>query len=214
MKRILTIVTILALLCGCSASESEADTLAQERAALAEEYEALDENSLFYAGTQETLEKLLEHGTGVIFLSFPECLWCQGYIGQLNDVLSEAGIEKAMYYNILKDRQEMNDWYRSIASYIEEQDETILGWTNEGDPMLYVPLVLFVENGQIIGWDNETSMEVTSDTNTPETYWTEEKKTALHDKLYALAAEVAKAQSVNDSTGCDEACSFTPSSSN
>ena len=46
-----------------------------------------------------SIVKILEHGTGVVYLGFPECPWCQAYVPMLNEVADIEGLEKIYYFN-------------------------------------------------------------------------------------------------------------------
>ena len=45
--------------------------------------------------------KIMKNGTGVVYLGFPECPWCQSYVKMLNEVAKDVGIEKIYYYNVV-----------------------------------------------------------------------------------------------------------------
>ena len=37
-------------------------------------------NNVFVYRSLDEINKILENGTGVVYLGFPECPWCKGYI--------------------------------------------------------------------------------------------------------------------------------------
>ena len=92
-----------------SASETSASAATEEN--VAAQYTALPEDNVFYEADQDSLLKMLQHGTGIIMIGFPECPWCQTYAVMLNDVAVSAGT-RVMYYNILEDRQSQNEFYQ------------------------------------------------------------------------------------------------------
>ena len=66
----------------------------------------------------------------------------------------------------------------------------------EGNRKIYVPAVIYVKNGEIVGHDNESSM-VSGDVDE---YWTEEKVSALKERT----REFMKASNPNICTdGCN-----------
>lgn len=44
-----------------------------------------DDNVFIYKSTEEIIN-ILEHGTGIVYLGFPECPWCQAYVKFLDEV--------------------------------------------------------------------------------------------------------------------------------
>ena len=144
----------------------------------AKEYTEVSEDNVFVYRSSEEVIKLLEHGTGVVYLGFPECPWCQTYVKYLNDVAKEVGIDKIYYYNILEDRTNNTEVYQKIVSLLGD----ILEYDDEGNPRVYVPNVSFHINGEIIGSDCETAKD-TKGLETPQEYWTEEEVQELKNKL-------------------------------
>ncbi|MCH4207288.1 MAG: thioredoxin family protein [Solobacterium sp.] len=189
-----------------TASASE-ETLSDAQQ-MAQDYTGLDEDNVFYIGDHDSLTKMLAHGTGIVLLGFPECPWCQAYVPQLNDAVKSAGTQ-VMYYNIHVDKTEDTAFYQQVAETINAWDDSIIQYDNDGNMRIYMPLVLFVSNGELIGYDNETCME-DSDVISPEDYWTADKKAALSEKLTGLATQIADLQAANDSSGCDTGCAYTP----
>ena len=128
-----------------------------------------NDNVFKYKSIDETV-KILEGGTGVVYLGFPECPWCQRYVVYLNEVAKESGVENIYYTNILQDRKDNTEGYQKLVSIL---DGYLLN-DNEGNPRIFVPDISIVVNGEIVGHDNETSV-VTEEDGTPEEYWTEKR---------------------------------------
>lgn len=143
-----------------------------------------DENVFVYSDINEIIE-LLDDGTGVIYLGFPECQWCQAYVPMLNEVAKEKGIEEIHYFNIREDRKENTKGYQEI---VDELDD-ILDLDEEKNPRVYVPYIVVVEDGEVVGYDNETAL-ISDSSVTPESYWTTEKKDALEEKLMNMLAKL------------------------
>ena len=210
MKKLLVCVcSVLLLVSGCtkkpasSAPVSSAEVTTEKN--LSDEYTGLEKDNAFYYLDKENVQTFIEHGTGVLFLGFPECQWCQAYVPQLNEVLQENDM-KAAYYNIYTDKKEDRDFYDKIASLLKDQNgKEFFSYDNDGKQVIYMPLVLFIENGKIVAYDNETSTEDAS-VITPDKYWTDAKMADLHDRLSSYAAENKAAQAENDSKGCDSGC--------
>jgi len=142
------------------------------------EYTEVDENNVFKYAKMEEILNVLEKGTGVVYLGFPECGWCQAYVKYLNEVAKENEFGTIFYYNIKEDRANNTENYKKIVSLLNEN----LMNDDEGNKRIFVPNVTFVKNGQIIANDNETSV-VTEEDGTPLDYWTDEKVQNLKTKL-------------------------------
>jgi len=172
---LLLIITIPILIYEKFENENDKMTDAEK---FKKEYPGVTENNIFvYSNTTEIIN-ILKNGTGVIFLGFPDCKWCQTYAPMLNNIASEAGIEKIYYLNILNDRKNETKDYQTITKLL---DENML-CDDEGNKKIYTPDVTIVKNGKIIGHDNESSV-ITECGITPQDYWTNEKKEALKTKL-------------------------------
>lgn len=206
-KLIVMLLSGVLFFAGCTTASSTSSTTSTKVETLSEQYKELPEDNQFYTMEKDSVKTFLEHGTGVLLLSFPGCPWCQAYINQLNDVLV-ANKLKAAYYNIRVDKDDDRTFYDEVSELIQNLNETgedIIQYDNDGKPVIYMPLVLFVENGKIVAFDNETSM-ISSDEVTPEEYWSEDKKKALNEKLNTASASVKELQDANDAKGCDTGC--------
>lgn len=169
---ILVLTLLVGLICDLSKRRlSDAEVFSSE-------YTQVDaENVFVYASGKEAIE-ILEEGTGVVFLGFPSCPWCQAYAPMLNDLAKEYGIEKIYYHNTYDDWQNDTDEYKKLTELLSDY----LQYDNVGNRHLYVPDVAFVIDGEIVGNDWETSKD-TLDAETPEDYWTEERVSAWKERV-------------------------------
>ena len=191
-KKIMIIlpILVLCLLIGCQKQEQETDSQK-----FAKEYSTVTEDNYFVYRNAEEIIKILEHGTGVVYLGFPECPWCQAYVPMLNEVSDVEGLEKIYYYNILEDRKNNTETYKKIVDLTKEY----LQYDEEGNKRIYVPAVVVVSEGKIIGFDDETSYD-TKGHNLPEDYWTDEEKSDLKKNLTKMISEVVD----NKCTDCNK----------
>ncbi|MBQ2872506.1 MAG: thioredoxin family protein [Bacilli bacterium] len=191
-KKLMLIISIIfiCLLAGCTKETEETD--AQK---FAKEYSTLTEDNYFVYRKNEEIVKILEHGTGVIYLGFPECPWCQAYVPMLNEVADIEGLEKIYYYNILEDRKNNTETYQKIVNITKEY----LQYDEEGNKRIYVPAVIVVSDGEIIGFDDETSYD-TKGYDSPEDYWKEEEQSELKKRLTKMISEIID----NKCTDCNK----------
>ena len=85
-----------------------------------QEYTEVEEDNLYVYRSYDEIINILENGTGVILLGFPECPWCQRYAKYLNEVAKELDFDKIYYYNILEDRKNNTEEYQKIVSLISD----------------------------------------------------------------------------------------------
>jgi len=143
----------------------------------AKEYDFTVNNVFVYRSLDE-INKILENGTGVVYLGFPECPWCKGYIPYLNEVAINEHLDKIYYFNILNDRKNNTSGYKKTVQLLNDY----LKYDNEGNKRIYVPAVIAVNNGKIVGFDDESSLD-TKGYETPEEYWKNEDLDGLKKRL-------------------------------
>ena len=144
----------------------------------ADEYtELTDDNVFVYASADEIIDTL-ENGNGVVYLGFPECQWCQRYVVYLNDVAKKNNVDKILYYNIREDRNDNSENYLKIVDLLKDylQDD------EDGNPRIYVPAIIFMNDGKIVGFDDETSLDTKGCSNADE-YWTKDEIKDLKERL-------------------------------
>ncbi len=144
----------------------------------AKEYKILDEENIFKYSNSNEIIKILESKTGIIFLGYPECEWCQAYASILNEAAKEENINQIYYFNIKEDRNKNTKNYEKIISLLKDY----LLYDDEEKIRLYVPDVTIVKNGNIIGHNNEGAL-ITKQDGTPNEYWTQERKENLKTTL-------------------------------
>lgn len=150
----------------------------------ANEYTEVGKNNVFVYRNADEIIKILEGGTGIVYIGFPECPWCQSYVPMLNEVAKEEGVEKIYYFNIRDDRQKNTKEYQKIVKLVK----SYLMKDDEGNERIFVPDVYAVKNGIILSHNNETSV-IDSDI-TPSEYWTDNKKIELKQTFKNMIDEV------------------------
>lgn len=188
-KKILLILLIVAYLLIKGVAYAMRETKRKEKnltsdsTKFAEEYKMTDKNgknidNAFTYRSMNQIIKILENGTGIVYLGFPECPWCQQYVYYLNEVAKSKGLEKVYYRNILNDRKNNTSEYQKVVSLLNDY----LQYDEEGNKRLYVPAVIAVKDGKIVGFDDETAWD-TKGYKTPADYWKNEDLGALKKKL-------------------------------
>ena len=144
----------------------------------AEEYTSVPNDNVFVYSSVDEVIDILENGTGVVYLGFPECQWCDAYVVYLNEVAKERNISEIHYYNIREDRTNNTEEYQKIVSILEEY----LTDDENGNLRIYVPAVIFMNNGTIVGFDDETSYD-TGGFSSPSKYWSDQEVSDLKSRL-------------------------------
>ena len=154
------------------------------------EYTNVSDDNPFVYRSVDKIINILEKGTGVVYLGFPECPWCQAYVPYVEEVAKKVGIDKVYYFNIKEDRKNNTEEYQKIVKILD----VYLPNDDEGNKRIYVP----ARNGKIIEFDDETSKD-TKGYKTPEEYWKNENLDALKTKLEKSFNEIK-------STVCKSGC--------
>lgn len=150
----------------------------------AEEYTSVTKDNVFVYRSAEEIINILEHGTGVVYLGFPECPWCTAYVPYLNEVAKANDVDKVYYYNILNDRKDNTDNYKKMIDILKDY----LKFDEEGNKRIYAPSVIAVKDGEILDFDDETAWD-TKGYKTPEEYWKNEDLEGLKEKLAKMFEE-------------------------
>lgn len=158
------------------------------------EYTNVTSDNPFVYRSVDQIINILEKGTGVVYLGFPECPWCQAYVPYVEEVAKKVGIDKVYYFNIKEDRKNNTEEYQKIVKILD----VYLPNDDEGNKRIYVPAIIVVRNGKIVEFDDETSKD-TKGYKTPEEYWKNENLDALKTKLEKSFNEIK-------STVCKSGC--------
>ena len=135
------------------------------------------QNNLFkYKKNSEILETL-NTGSALIFMGFPENTWTSYYADLLNEVALKENIKEIYFYNFYNDRRNDNYYYENIVNYLASYI-TIL---DDDTKNLYSPTFLIVKDGQVLYFDNETS--IMNGESTIKDYWTNEKRNLKSEEL-------------------------------
>lgn len=169
------IAAIVAVICIVFPKKETVETDAQK---FAKEYTSVTEDNVFTYRSAEQIIDILNNGTGVVYLGFPSCPWCQAYVPYLNDVAKDLGLEKVYYFNIQEDRKNNTENYLKMIEPIKDY----LQYDEEGQHRIYAPTVIAVNKGQIVGFDDETSWD-TKGFEKPSDYWTEAEVNDLKTRL-------------------------------
>lgn len=123
-----------------------------------------DDNPMKYLLDDE-VETFLNEGTGIIYFGFNTCPWCRNAIPVLIDALKEKNIKEAYYLDVknIRDEKELDEegnivtkkegtkTYNLIVEKLNDYLPSYSGLNDETIKRLYVPTVVFIKNGEIVG---------------------------------------------------------------
>lgn len=149
------------------------------------EYPGMAEDNRFvYADVDDVLE-VLESGSGLVFLGFKECPWCQQLAPIVDEAAKAEGLGKVYYLDIRSARETNDETYQKLIAKLSnflEKDE-------DGQPRIYVPDVTAVSRGEVVGrFEQDPSGE--GENVTPATYWTEERRGRGVDQLRGIILKI------------------------
>ena len=179
-----------------------------------------EDNPIKYATYDEVID-VIKKGTGIIYLGFPECPWCRSALPVLLESAKDYKIDTIYYINIHDDRDyyEVKDgklvykkdengkelkgtkgYFKLMKALDSELDDYVVKDDEKkeykvGEKRIYVPFIIFVNDGKIVGTHLSTvdTQESGYDELTDEEY----------DELNGIYANYIK-ELVNNY--CDEAC--------
>ncbi len=147
------------------------------------EYTTIDmDNPFVYVNSNRVLN-ILNNETGIILVGFSSNAWMQEYVRELYPILKENNITKVYYYDVIEDRTKKTKNFRQIEDLLSKY----LKITDMGAEYLFTPALIFVKDGKIINYDDETSL-VSFDMR-PDTYWNEDAITNFHNKINTYLSE-------------------------
>ena len=82
-----------------------------------EEYDTVSKDNVFVYRSLSEINKILENGSGIVYLGFPECPWCKRYVVYLNEVAKDEGAAKIYYHNISEDRKNNTEEYQETGIF-------------------------------------------------------------------------------------------------
>lgn len=164
MKRLILALLTITMLTGCSASHQEKNDSVSATSKPAEKititnsadittfkadmsqykwitkpYGDFEETTL-----KESIKMFTEKGSGILYFGYVGCPWCERAVPNLNKAAVKTG---ATIYYIDASVQPDEDAYKEITGYLS----SVLDKDDNGDPEFYVPLVVGVKNGEIVG---------------------------------------------------------------
>lgn len=133
------------------------------------------DNMIKYIGLEEAID-IIKNDTGVIYFGYPSCPWCRNAVPVLLDAASSTSLDTIYYVNAynIRDVKEIDDdgnivttnegdrLYDDLLGVLDDilDPYTITDDNGEvidlGEKRLYVPMVLFVKDGEVVSYHLST----------------------------------------------------------
>ena len=168
-----------------SAKKREQSTTALSDAAKFKQHysQAADDNRFVYVSPSE-IKQIFEHGSGLVFLGFKECPWCQKLAPMIDEAVKAEGLTKVYYMDIRQARANNDVTYQMLVEKLKDY----LAKDGDGNPRIFVPDVTALHDGKIVGrFLPETSIDDKG--LTPGEYWTAERRADAIKQLRAIIAK-------------------------
>lgn len=152
MKKLVVLLLLTFLLItGCSSVEVTKvdDDINTDALKFSKEYPLVSEDNVFEYYTYDNLIDKIENGTGVIFLAYPTCKYCDITASLLDNISKDKKVEEISYYNI-KDMMENNTIeYQNLIKLLDFKDEDSTDNLEEKEEKnnISAPIIVFVKNG-------------------------------------------------------------------
>lgn len=166
----------------------------EEKIKFAEEYKTTKDNVFTYRTINE-INKILKTDTGLIFLGFPKCPWCRGYVPIINEVAKKEGLEKIYYFNIYEDRKNNTEEYQEMVKLLKG----FLKYDDEGNERIYAPSLIAIKNGKILEFD-DTRYWDNKKYDSAEEFWQSADLKPMKEKITKMINEV------NEKSACTADC--------
>jgi len=162
----------------------QSTTILSDAAKFKQHYsQAADDNRFTYVSPDE-IKQIFEHGSGLVFLGFKECPWCQKLAPMIDEAVKAEGLTKVYYMDIRQARANNDEIYQMLVDKLKGH----LAKDGSGSPRIFVPDVTALRDGKIVGrFLPETSIDDKG--LTPDEYWTTERRADAIKQLRAIIAK-------------------------
>lgn len=146
MKKIfVTLGSLLICLCGC---QSNSDT-----PSFMSGYTKLESSEHFQQASFYYTNKLLESDnfSGIIYYGYTDCPWCQEAVPVMDEVAKETKVKDKILYVDKKDTKNSDKELEEKAVKLLTDKKVELDKDEKGKAHLYVPEVIVVKDGKIVG---------------------------------------------------------------
>ena len=158
-----------------------------------DQYPKVVEDHRFVISNPEEVLKIIDSGSGMVFLGFPGCPWCQQLAPIVDEAARAEGIDRIYYLNIQQSRADNDETYQKLIDKLKDY----LPADEDGNPRISVPDVTAYRNGEVVGrFEQEATAE--GEQVTPDTYWTSERRERAIVQLKSMMHQMNEFGGIQD----------------
>lgn len=158
-----------------------------------DQYPKVAEDHRFVISNPEEVLKIIDSGSGMVFLGFPGCPWCQQLAPIVDEAARAEGIDSIYYLNIQQSRADNDETYQKLIDKLKDY----LPADEDGNPRISVPDVTTYRNGEVVGrFEQEATAE--GEQVTPDTYWTTERRERAIVQLKSMMRQMNEFAGIQD----------------
>jgi len=130
----------------------------------------IDEENPFVISSAKKIINTLKSGTGIIYIGYSKCPWCRNAVNVLNhlntseilylDIYNHRDTYELIDGNVTKTKEGTEEYYELLKLLDNELMDYTLNVNNDsinvGEKRIYVPMVIGVKNGNIVGYQIDT----------------------------------------------------------
>lgn len=143
-----------------------------------------DDNRFVYVSTDDAL-KIFEEGSGLVFLGFKECPWCQQLAPIVDESAKAEGLSQIYYLDIRSARESNDETYQKLVAKLSQY----LSKDENGEPRIFVPDVTAVSKGEVVGRFKQESAG-DDEQVTPDNFWTTERRQRGVEQLRNMISKI------------------------
>lgn len=160
-KFIILFFTILFIVIGLMIINKSKENKNSEKVNFSKMYK-VDEKNVFEKINAKDAIDLVKNRTGIIYLGYKDCPWCQNLVPVLNDAAKENNVNTVYYiddfYYMRPDKNDNPKHKKEYNELVKILGEDIVEMHNDENEfdIIRVPLVLFVKNGKLVDYHKGT----------------------------------------------------------
>lgn len=173
----------------------------------------VDKNHVFEKISAKSAVNLIKNETGIIYLGYPDCPWCQDLVPLVNEIAKENLVEKVYYIDDFyymrpdkNDKPKKQNEYNELVKLLGSEIVELKSSENEYD-IIRVPVVLFIKNGKIVDYHKGTydghEIKTKKDKNGKTIYYLEDLTNMQKQNIKnTLEEKIKKVYSNKCDSGC------------
>lgn len=149
-KLVAVLLTFLLILTGCNSvkvTKVKDEINETDAIRFSNEYKKVDKDNNFKYATYNNIIEIFEKSSGIIYLSYPSCVYCNEAAPILNEVAKEKKVKEIFYYNFSEIRSSNTLEYKKLTELLKDY----IGEDESGNKRITAPTTVFVQNGTIKG---------------------------------------------------------------